>query len=416
MRNFILTTTLLLISTASNALAQEFVANHLFIASGTQDGVIEYDQAGTKVRIISTGNGSDPWGVAFGPNGHLYTSLRTDDVVREFDAAGNLVSNIGTGNIDFPEGIAFGPNGHLYVCSFATDRVVEFTEAGALVRSIGSGTSLDGPDGVAIAPDGQIWVCAFASGKLYEFNPDGILLREFNPGGLDLCNSICILPNGNIAVGNLATTSFLIFNPNGANVGNIIPNIGNYFGIAVGPDNNLYVHSSTSGTIKRFTLGGVAAGADIGTAIDLAAGGNIAFAPFRFKATVSGTLFRSGDTSVKITEAAEISYAPGSRTVMLQLVDGASTTDLTSFFGNNNWIMNGFETNQLDRKKGIQFQGAQTDFRTLLNGMVQCMLSIALKIDKVNQFAIITKITGPLTRGNGAGTFNGKVSSGALLK
>lgn len=397
--------------------AQEFVPNHLFVANQGAANVTEYDESGNKVRVIATGNSSSPWGVAFGPNGHMFVAVQGGDVVREFDASGTKVNEFGSGFLNTPEGVAFGPNGHIYVASYNGDLVVEFTYAGAFVRNIGTGTTLNGPVAVVVSADGHVWVSACDSSKLYEFAADGKFLQEFTTAGFACPNSMILLPNGNLAASNISDGSIVEFDANGTKITTYgaAASLGNAWGMAFGPDNYIYSADSTAGRVTRLDRTGTVIGSRIGVG-DLLDPAGLAFAPFRFEGKLTGNLLAANGAITKINEKVQVSMSPGMQTLMIQLTDGAAAVDLATFFNSTAWVLHGPEIEGSDRKKGEVFNGAQFDGRTLKNGFATAAAQVAWKFITATNFVNITKISANVTRTMPQGMFNGKLTTGKLLK
>jgi hypothetical protein len=400
------------------ATAQEFIPNHLFVANFGGNSVVEFNETGTQVRVIPTGNSTKPWGIAFGPNGHMYVTCTSLDAVREFDGAGNIVNTFGQADLDFPEGIALGPNGNVFVASFTTNRVVEFTPGGTKVRSFGAGTTLSGCDTVVIGIDGHIWTTSFNTNEVMEFAQDGTFLRKFGPAaGLGGPNAMVQLPNGHLLVTSVFTSSIFEFDSNG----NKVTEFGNAagvaagFGITVGPDSNLYVGTAGANVVRLTTTGSAVGNAINDAALTGAAG--VAFAPFRFTANITGTLSLLNDGTAKAKETATCSYSPGTQTLLVQLVDSpTSSLDLVSIYTNTAMVFHGNEIPPPDPKKPIAFAGTEIGARAIGEGASDTVALITTKLDAPTLFKRVTKIASQIIRTSPVGIANLKITSTKLLK
>jgi hypothetical protein len=193
--------------------------------------------------------------ITFGPDGNIYTfgSPGGSLAILRYNAttgmplpsAGNtgaVFSNLSGINGNFVEGLAFGPDGNLYYSYGAEVHRV----AGATGSNLGTFATTGGQPnqtliaGLTFGPDGNLYAADLLAGVVDRFNgTTGAALPS--PG-----NSGAVFANGN-----------------GIGLG-IVP-----FGVAFGPDGNLYM-SSENGFVMRYN--GVT-GAYIDTFVPLGTGG-----------------------------------------------------------------------------------------------------------------------------------------------
>jgi hypothetical protein len=128
--------------------------NHIYIAAMDSSSVLinEYDENDTFVRQFrcpSLKNGQTQ--ITIGPNGNIYGVENGLYYLNEIDLNGNLVRRVSTGSGSWPTGLAFGPDGYLYVGRDQyNDIAVYDPNTFALVKTI---TGVAHPSCVAFDPD-----------------------------------------------------------------------------------------------------------------------------------------------------------------------------------------------------------------------------------------------------------------------
>lgn len=185
--------------------------------------------------------------------------------VKRFDGTtGDPIGTAGTfatsDGLVFPRGLAFGPAGHLYVAS-ETDNILEFNGAGAFIGEFiadgaGGEPFLDGlkaPKGIAFAPDGSFFAVSNGSPhRLLKFNGmTGAYLADLTATlgstSFDVPYwGLAFGPDGNLYLSGGTTGGVLRFNPTTATFMDVFVPMGsgglnNAHGLTFGPDDNLYV-------------------------------------------------------------------------------------------------------------------------------------------------------------------------------
>jgi DNA-binding beta-propeller fold protein YncE len=166
---------------------------NLYVADGTANAVMIYDQDGQYLRAIGGGDWFDRLAhVESDPDGQRIYCVDTGGVdserhqVRVFDAqSGEHLFDFGgrgegPGELNLPKDIAMGPDRRLYVVDSGNFRIQVFEDDGRYVRQIGAIGVRPGqfsrPKGVDTDTDGNIYVSDAAFGNFQIFNPDGQLL------------------------------------------------------------------------------------------------------------------------------------------------------------------------------------------------------------------------------------------------
>jgi DNA-binding beta-propeller fold protein YncE len=277
--------------------------SELFTVSNDQNFVGLFRLDGTNLgAIVQPGAGGlqNGGGIAYGPDGSLYLNETSSNSILKYD--GNtgafqsvFVSTTGNGGLDntvgeLPAGIlvpgamTFGPDGNLYVASANTGQILRYNGMTGAFMSVfvaaGSG-GLANPQQILFGPDGNLYVSsqvadalnAPGDGQVMRYNgTTGAFMNLFVDSPNDLVG-IAFGPDGNL----YANESFGAANVGGVQLdggqverfsgitGGSLGTFGsNYLfepqgGIAVGPDENLYVTSFFSplsadgtGTITKF--------------------------------------------------------------------------------------------------------------------------------------------------------------------
>ena len=256
------------------------------------------------------------------------TSANTDEIT-EWTPAGNFVRAFGSTNLDGPFAIVFGPGGHLYAASFGGEKICEFDISSTFIRDIGAAASVLDPRGLAILPNGNL----------------GLTSQSPSP-------------------------SVLEFNSLGVNVNTIsgVANMGSAHALIVGPDGNLFVPSLDNNNIVRFTPGG--AKLDEATSVDgISEAYQCAFAPYRFKANISGKLVKPGSKTVNVAGPAIVSYAPGSRILFVQFVDDPKKpNDPFNALNRSTIVFHGFESITTELVPRREYKGTEVTTHTLEDG------------------------------------------------
>jgi DNA-binding beta-propeller fold protein YncE len=98
-------------------------------ANGTH-ALSEVDLNGNLVRQVSTGQGSYPRGIAFGPDGYIYVSRDLYNDVGVYNPNTFTLERTITG-VANPYGLAFDPlDNHLFVISFSNNKILEYLHTG----------------------------------------------------------------------------------------------------------------------------------------------------------------------------------------------------------------------------------------------------------------------------------------------
>jgi RHS repeat-associated protein len=241
-----------------------------------------------------------PSGIALDGQGGYYIADFNNHRIRHVDSAGIIRTVAGVSGAGFsgdgdpaveahlnaPRDVVLAPDGGLYIADTNNQRVRHVTPDGIIQTIAGSngfGFSGDGgsataaqlnfPGGVAVAPDGSVYIADMNNSRIRRVSADGIITTIAgigNYGGLDG-------DGGPATEAVVDTPTRLVFGPDGslyisqadggdsvgavrrlwpdgiittiAGLGDMI--LGYTYGIALGPEGDVYVANSSWGQIKR---------------------------------------------------------------------------------------------------------------------------------------------------------------------
>ena len=138
-------------------------------------------------------------GIVFGPDGNLYAAgSRSDNVVRFNGQTGEFMDVFASEGLDGPNSLRFGPDGNLYVTSDTNDRLIRFDgQTGTLQQVVAEGAYLNGPLDLLYVSnrwDGSV--------ALYDPETDDALGYFVEPrsGGIHWAFGLAFGPDGNLYV------------------------------------------------------------------------------------------------------------------------------------------------------------------------------------------------------------------------
>jgi len=414
---FVAVAVTLAVPAAPASRAQQFPAGRLFVASGGSDSVLIFDDKANLAGTVADGGApGQPRALAFGPDGRLYVSSQDSGLVEVFNAAGEDVLTIPVpGLLSEPAAMAFGPDGLLHVLDAATATLHAANVAGAPQGVVPLPPGDYAASGLAFGPDGHLFLSDAATAQVFELDPGGSLIRAIGLGELAAPAGLAFGPGGLLHVAD--GDAVVVFDDAGAVVDTLTGGALSGAGaLAFGPDGHLYVAAAGgSGDVVEFNANGAQVKA-FGSNHGLSATGGLAFAPWRFKATVAGTLARPGEPLQKVKESnAVVSVQPGARTLMMALTDDVSNAaDLASVFSAGFLVLRGFEGAESGAANVRLFHGAQVEGPAQQDGVGSFVLRIK---GTMKAGAFVPKgALGVVHRAGAAGVYTATVKTTGLLK
>jgi streptogramin lyase len=176
--------------------------------------------------------------------------------------------------------ITVGPNGNLWFTEFGCDKVGEVTPAGMVSEFPipGGDTTCSvpqfGPEGITAGPDGNLWFTEYRANQVAKMTTRGFLIGEYSIGDMNTGYinpwGIAASPDGNlwVTVGSPSPPSSDHPLPNGLAKVTLnglvskvpLPDNAGPWGIAVGPDGNLWVIEQFANKVAKVTPAGVVSG------------------------------------------------------------------------------------------------------------------------------------------------------------
>lgn len=226
-----------------------------YVALATE--ICKVDADGIITTVVSAPEvGEYPQSVAVAPDGSLYFADTHNNRVRRLGTDGTIITIAGNGSWVYsgdggpatqaglsPVGIAVGPDGSVYIADESNNRIRRVGTDGIISTFAGNGSFSYGGDGgpavlaqlkfprdVATAQDGSVYIDDRYNHRVRQVSASGIITTIAGTGG-----------EGYSGDGGPATLALL----------------GNIQGIAVGPDNSVYIAEYDIGRIRRISPDGL---------------------------------------------------------------------------------------------------------------------------------------------------------------
>lgn len=184
---------------------------NITVSDQIDDGVMEYDTAGTFIRFFAPAGGANTnilnnvRGHNFRANGNMVvcnSDAGNPDAVAEFDQSGNYLGNFianGSGGLDSPFDIIFRSSDCL-VSASSSNAIHRYDLNGTYINNLVS-SGIAFPQQILEMPNGNIAVAGFSSPSgIYIYSPTGTLLKTLNV--VTGNRSVYLLPNGNFITTN----------------------------------------------------------------------------------------------------------------------------------------------------------------------------------------------------------------------
>lgn len=131
------------------------------------------------------GQFNDPCGIALAPDGSVYVADTWNHRIQKFDPAGNFLLQWAEQDPSFwgPRGVAVASDGSVFVTDTGNKRVLSYTSEGERlhawgVEGTGKGEFIE-PVGIDVNAYGQIVVADTGNRRLQFFEPDGTFVQEW---------------------------------------------------------------------------------------------------------------------------------------------------------------------------------------------------------------------------------------------
>jgi sugar lactone lactonase YvrE len=188
--------------------------------------------------------------------------------ILEFDRSGHLLAQFGNGMIVFVHGSHVDREGNVWVTdagiyqnpiSTRGNQVFKFSPTGKLLMTLGTAgvkgngpNTFDLPTDVVTAPNGDIFVADGhgANDRIVKFSKDGKFIKAWGktgsePGEFNQPHTLAMDSQGRLFVGDRSNSRIQIFDQDGNFIAQWTQ-FGRPSGIAIGPDDTIYVTDSTT--------------------------------------------------------------------------------------------------------------------------------------------------------------------------
>jgi len=194
--------------------------------------------------------------VAVDSEDRVYIFNRGEHPVMVFEHDGAFVASWGEGVFTTAHGITYAPDGTLYLADQRDHSIRKCTLDGQVLMTIGapndppprwSGKPFNQPTSVAISSvNGALYISdGYGNARVHKYTPDGRYVKSWGtsgtgPGEFVIPHAIVVDKNDNVIIGDRENNRLQIFDTEG-NLQHMWQNIWKPAGLAIGPDNNLYI-------------------------------------------------------------------------------------------------------------------------------------------------------------------------------
>jgi streptogramin lyase len=191
---------------------------------------------------------SGPLGITVGPDGNIWFTESQANKIGEINPTTHAISEFtiptaGSG----PVAIVTGPNGNLWFTEFLTNQIGEINPTTHGFTEFPAKTANSGPFGIAAGPDGNIWFTEKAASKIGFINPATGTVTDFpTMTAASQPNAIADGPGGNLWFTEQAGNRVVLLNPSTLGMTEFPTPTGGPLVITPGPDGNMWFTESTA--------------------------------------------------------------------------------------------------------------------------------------------------------------------------
>ncbi len=209
------------------------------ISTVAGNGQVSYSGDGGSATLAQL---NSPQGVAVDAAGNLYIADSRNAAIRKVSVSGTITTVSGV-SLALPRGLASDAAGNLYVADYQGNKVSKIATDGTVTTIAGTGTAgysgddgpatsaqLHGPFGLALDHAGNLYIADFANNVVREVSPAGVIITVA----------------GNTVAG---------YSGDGGPAA--LASLDGPFGVAVGPDDTLYIADTNNHVIRWVNAKGV---------------------------------------------------------------------------------------------------------------------------------------------------------------
>ncbi len=404
-----------LVLAAAVARAEQFKANHMFISCSNNGNIVEFDENGQFVRSFAPPGLNQPQSLAFGANGLLYVTSFSTNELFEILPSGLVSNKFSLGPNVGPNAVRVGPEGLLYINGSLDHKMHRFEVMGSTPHAIGSiPLTTQSLVDFEFTSAGTIVGVSTSPSILYEVNLLGNQLRSKDISSTPFPFGIAIGPFDLVWYGSLGGNT-LSRSTASLQVLDTFPvaDLGNPTGMVCAPNGDLFVCSNANDRVIRFDTETFQPKGAIGFNVPALDGPfGIAFAPYRFEATIKGTRGGDDEGTQSVEEHAFLSVAPGSRTIMVQFEKDTTSDGIANLFFENAMYFHGSETGAPSSKRILN--GIELGINAA-GGSGRIDLEVKVSTEGSLGFLKVKKASGRIARSVAGGSFFAEIKSGKLV-
>ena len=201
---------------------------------------------------VPTAN-SQPDGIAAGPDGNLWFTENHGDQIGRITPAGQITEFPVPTASSYPFGIAGGPDGNLWFTESGRNQIGRITPAGQITE-FPVPTASSYPFGIAAGPDGNLWFTESGGNQIGRITPAGQITEFPVPTASSYPFGIAAGPDGNLWFTESGGDQIGRITPAGQITEFPAPPSGSApVGIAAGPDGNLWFTETVGDQIEPIT-------------------------------------------------------------------------------------------------------------------------------------------------------------------
>ncbi len=209
--------------------------------------------------------GSQPGGIAAGPDGNVWFTESSGNKIGRITPAGVITEFTVPTAGSQPIGIAAGPDGNLWFTESSGNKIGRISPAG-VITEFTVPTAGSAPSGIAAGPDGNLWFTEYAGNKIGRISPSGVITEFPIPTGASAPSGIAAGPDGNLWFTEFTGNKIGRITPAGVITEFPLPPSSEPYGIATGPDGNLWFTDIGLNSIGRISPSGSITGFELPTA------------------------------------------------------------------------------------------------------------------------------------------------------